>query len=395
MNRRRLAAHNDLAWSSRGDHRHVCPAALFLLLVTWWALPVAAPVHAQGNEPPLLALQVYGPVEDRDAGIERVLEQAMSLALERRGPLVVATAAFRDVGGEEALALNLARRQGFDLLVIGAYQVVENGLRLDVRLLEVESRLSIAEVSVTREIDLRLDRIAEAAAGALMAAAAPGVARIIAARIAQPPALPPDAPAAETPEPEHPVAGPAPPTDDIDDIDDTGREPYTGPRYRLGAGLSLVVPVGRYAEFFGPGPGGELSVHRTFARLRIGFSAGLLFSTPSRAETGEYARGFIPLLVEAGLPVATMGSIRWEAHAAVGAAVRIAGGSPVSDRLAPALAAWRGRVAALIPVSARVSLVPHLTGMGAMEFYRGTGTDTVEVDHILWFVPGIMAAFAR
>ncbi|TVR04118.1 MAG: hypothetical protein EA403_05505 [Spirochaetaceae bacterium] len=367
--------------------------ALTLVLTAWYTLPIAAPAYAETPEPPLLMLQVYRPVEARDPGVERVLEQAMAIALERQGPLSVSTAAFRDVGAEEALALNLAGSQGFSLLVIGAYQVVDDGLRLDARLLEVESRLLIAEVSVTREIDLRLDRIADAAAEALLNAAAPEISRMIAARFVEGPTLVPDEPPDETREPEEPVAGLP---DETDDADVTGREPYEGPRYRIGAGLSLAIPVGWYAEFFGPGPAGEFSIHRMFARMRIGFSAGLLVSTPEQPETGEYARVFIPVLMEVGFPFAITGTITWEAHAAAGTAIRLAGDSPVSNRLAPALVAWRTRLAAIVPVSDRVSLVPHLTGMGAIQFYQGSpnGGDAQGVDHIIWIVPGIMTNFS-
>ena len=369
---------------------------LMVALVAWFALPVATPAYAEADLPPLRVLQVYGPVEERDPGIERVLEQAMSLALERQGPLSVATAAFRDVGGEELLAMDLAGRQGFDLLIIGAYQLVDDGLRLDTRIMEVASRSTIADVSVTREIDLRLDRIAEATAEALLAAAAPDIARLIEARTLEllalvPPDEPPDGalPEIDPPEVEPPEEPTAPESE-------TERVSFEGPRYRVGAGLLLVVPMGRYADFFGPGPGGELSLHRTYERVRIGFSTGLLFSTPSRADTGEYARGFIPLLLEVGIPVAATGSVTWEASAAAGTAIRFGGGSPISDRLAPALAAWRARVSAVIPVSNRMTLVPHLTGMGAMQFYEGPpdGGNGGGVDHLLWFVPGVMASFA-
>ncbi|TVR04771.1 MAG: hypothetical protein EA403_04375 [Spirochaetaceae bacterium] len=367
------------------------PAARVLALTVWFAVLLAPTAYAETDIPPLPVLQVYGPVDERDPGIERVLEQAMSLALERQGPFSVATAAFRDVGGEERLALDLADRQGFDLLVIGAYQVVDDGLRLDARLLEVATRLPIAEVSVTREIDLRLDRIAEAATDALLTAAAPTIARLIEALEVEllAPVPPDQPPEVALPVVEPPEAPPAPESE-------PERIPFEGPRYRVGAGFLLVAPMGRYADYFGPGPGGELSLHRTFERMRLGFSAGLLFSTPAQSDTGEYARGFIPLLLEAGLPIATTGAVTWEASAGAGAAIRLAGDSPISDRLAPALAAWRVRISAIIPVSARVSLVPHLTGMGAMQFYEGApnGDAGGGVDHLLWFVPGAMASFA-
>lgn len=358
------------------------PVAQFLVLTAWFAVLLVTPAYAETDPSPLLLLQVYGPVDDRDPGIERVLEQAMSLALERQGPFSVATAAFRDVGGEERLALNLAERQEFGLLIIGTYQLVDEGLRLDARLLKVDSRTSIAEISVTREIDLRLDRIAEAAAEALLAAAASDIARLIAARSAQPlTATPVD----ETPEVEHP-----------DEPTESQPQAPKGPRYRVSGGPSLVVPVGRYANFFGPGPGGELALHRTFPGLYLGFSAGLLVSSPTREDTGEYARTFVPLLVEVGLPFATTGAVTWEAYAAAGAAIRMGGGSPITDRLAPALAAWRARVSAHVPVSTRVALIPHLTGMGAMQFYDGSpnGGNGGGVDHLLWFIPGAMASFA-
>lgn len=373
-----------------------------LILCIVIAAGTAATLRAQESDVSLSVLQLYRAQGERDPALERVMRGAMSVGLSRVGVLYASVPApqrtaeaFPDdgIGQREALErdrlIRFAREYEADLLLLGVYRLQERTVEVHYELSEVTSGDQLATTVIRSEIDLLVDRAFDQAATALYAQASAQIAMLLAykARIVRLPdgdgdtrAEPPDE---FRPEPSSPDA----------------QAPHPAPvaverRFEAGVSAGPAIAMGSFSDYFGPGLAGDLWFHYRLHQLAIGLLAGVVRTVPERENTGEYVRTFVPVLVQAQFRVGRTGPLEWSTLVAAGAAMRVHDGSTVSDRIAPALPAWRVGFGARVPLTQRVTLSPAVEVHGMVHLYRENNGDPVEVEHILLVAPTIGVGLA-
>ena len=349
--------------------RRVRIRPLLVLVLIVWATAVAA---ADVPEASLEVLQAYLPQTgtEADQSLERVLRAAMAVRLARLGPLDADTPpAPAQLQGDAAL-LRLAAERRYELLLLGRYRIEDQLLVVQFELFDVGDGSLLAESEARRDIDLLLDRLADTAAAELYQQASERIAELIAAQppVARPPPV--------TRPTEEPAPAPA-----VVDQPPRNLEPSLA--------VAVAVPLGDFATFFASGLSAELALHYRFESAAIGLRTAVTRFRPERADTGEYVRTLVPVMADAWMAFRQTGNLTWFGSAAVGVALRIHDGSTVSDRLAPALPAWRAGVGSRVPLSERWLLTPALTINGMLHFYREQDGDPVEMEHMLWLAPTV------
>lgn len=338
---------------------------LLVLILIVWTVPLAA---ADASEVSLEVLQAHLPQAgtERDESLERVLRGAMAVRLARLGPLQADTPPAPPQMQDRGPLLELAADRGSALLLLGRYRIEDQVVVVQYELFDANDGSLLAATEARRDIDLLLDRLADTAATELYQQASPRIAELIAA---QPP------PIARRPDE-------APPPAPID----VARPPDG---LELSVAVAFAAPLGTFGSYFASGFSAELALHHRFERIAVGLQTGVTRFQPERADTGEYVRTLIPVMADARMTLLQTGNLRWFASAAAGGALRIHDGSPVSDRLAPALPAWRAGAGGWIPLTDGWLLTPALMLNGMLHLYREQAGDAVEVEHILWLAPTV------
>ncbi|MFP4432264.1 MAG: hypothetical protein ACLFPV_13515 [Spirochaetaceae bacterium] len=340
------------------------------LLVLILIIPITAVVPVDGSEASLEVLQAYLPQAgtETDESLERVLSSAMAVRLARLGPLDADTPPPPGRIQDRATLLELAADRRSELLLLGRYRVDDQRVVVQFELFDVSDGSLMAATEAGRDIDLLLDRLGDTAAAELYQQASSGIAELIAA---QPP------PPAEPPV-ERPTDEPLPTEADL---------ARSRGSLETSVAVAVAVPLGDFGTFFAFGIGAEPALHYRFERAAIGLRSGVTRFRPERTDTGEYVRTLVPVMADAWVTLGQTGNLAWFAGAAAGVAMRIDDGSTVSDRLAPALPAWRTGIGTRIPLADRWLLTPALTLNGVLHLYREQDGDSVETEHILWLAP--------
>ncbi|TVQ38517.1 MAG: hypothetical protein EA384_09080 [Spirochaetaceae bacterium] len=357
------------------------------ILVLFLMPAVAATLHAELSAPPVNVVQDYRPQTETDTSLERVLHAAMAVGLSRAGPLNADTQPAPGHLRNRSQLLEYAAGQDASLLLLGSYRLVGEQVAVRFELIDVAEGTLLATSAVTREIDLLVDRLADIAAADLYNQAAERIAVLAAerARVAQQRRRTDEAREADRPPPE---AAPAP---------EAVLQPQPAPPRPAGlepaVAAGVALPIGGFADHFGPGISADLSLHVQFDRLAVGLVTGVVRFSPDRQQTGEYVRTLLPVLVDVRVAVAQRGTLAWIAHVSGGAALRLHDGSSVSERLAPALPAWRSGFGLRIPLRGSLTLSPGVVLNGMLHLYRVQDGAPVKVEHILNLTPMLALAW--
>ncbi len=341
---------------------------LVLVLIIW--SPAVVAVGA--SEASLEVLQAYLPESgtETEESLERVLGAAMAVRLARLGPLEADRPRAPTEIQDRGALLKLAADRRSELLLLGRYRVENQLVAVRFELYDVGEGSLLATAEARRDFDLLLDRLADTAAAELYRQASPRIAEMVEAQRRQ----------IGRPTDEGPTDGPPAAPSDV---------PRPPGSLEPSVAVAVALPLGNFASYFPFGFSAELALHYRFERIAIGLQSGVTRFRPERADTGEYVRTLVPVLVDARMTLLQTGNLRWFAGAAAGAAFRIPDGSVVSDWLAPALPAWRTGVGSRIPLTDRWLLMPSLMLNGVLHLYREEGGDSVGIEHILWLAPAV------
>ncbi len=356
--------------------------AFFLLFAPVAFLPAGAATAD------LTVIQIFQSEGARDESIESVMHSAMAFALAQAGPVVADPLLSPSDHLSRGELIEYAKLRRADLILSGDYSVRDHGVTVTIELVDVAAAEVIAVAEVSRALDLLFDRFAIDAVVTLRDQAYARIAELIAEKRRRYPDVPTVSDLEQPPDDVRPTDAEEVVTPAISE-----RIAPTRPRFQVVADAGRPVPIGPFGEYFDPGYSMELLIRFNLARVSAGLSTAFIRFDPERDDMGDYVRSFVSIATDFSVTLFTIGPVEMFLRASAGAALRLHDGSPVSDRLGPALPLLRLGTGAQVWLSRSVSLIPGVSFDSMVHMFRESGGGPIGFEYIPVVRPTIAIAF--